>query len=91
LLEVRGLDENWENGVQSFRREADEQQQEELPDAILRLHNPDSTRMFDAPLATAVVENAVDGMPGDSTPTANLAGRENDRTKVVCSMARAVF
>lgn len=108
LLEVDGLDDNWENGVQSFW-EADnddrnsgnvgrEQQQDELPDAIFRLHNPDSTRMFGETAAAAVSGNApAEVMPTSNTynprtPTANIVdGRANDSIKVVRSMSLSAF
>ncbi len=105
LLEIDGLDKNWENGVQSFwdgdaddnRNMSDiagceQQQQQDLPDAIFRLHNPDSTCMFGA--TAAVGANGVEGPPHgtcDATPPANGHGRENASIKVVRSMSLAEF
>ena len=106
LLEVDGLDENWEDGVQSFWEADDDrntdissrehQQQKDLPDAIFRLYNPDSTRMFEA---TAAVENEADRAEEPSTtstcdtiPASNNDGsREDDSIKMVCSMTLAEF
>ena len=68
LLEVDGLDDNWENGVQSFwdpdeqEQQAAEQEQQ-VPAAIVRLHNPDPTR----------ITGTGTGTNHETTPTAPAA------------------